>query len=60
MAQVVVSVVYMLIILGIRLAHTGHAGGLTICNWHETLIYTGTALYAFEGVAVVLPIEDSS
>ena len=52
--------VYMLIILGIRLAHTGHAGGLTICNWHETLIYTGTALYAFEGVAVVLPIEDSS
>ena len=25
---------------------------------HGTLVYLGTAMYAFEGVAVLLPVED--
>ena len=57
---VMLSILFMLVILTMRLAHAGPAPHLTMCDWHETLIYTGTALYAFEGVAVVLPIEERS
>ena len=31
---------------------------LFFASRHGTLIYVGTAMYAFEGVAVLLPVED--
>lgn len=56
---VVVSLAYMLVLLGHRYATAKSPGeGLLLYNLHGTLVYLGTAMYAFEGVAVLLPVED--
>eukprot|EP00434_Breviolum_minutum_P031164 symbB.v1.2.027562.t1/scaffold2838.1/size69213/3 len=55
---VIASVAFMLVILIKRYLEGGVGQNLSMFNWHGTLIYVGTAMYAFEGVAVLLPVEE--
>ena len=52
-------------LLGLQLVHFSARSNGTrsdrfslFASRHGTLIYIGTAMYAFEGVAVLLPVED--
>ncbi|CAJ1332045.1 unnamed protein product [Effrenium voratum] len=57
---VVVSVLFMLIALVKRYVEVGPEGGeLELYNLHGTLVYVGVAMYAFEGVGVLLPVQES-
>jgi len=53
------TLVYMSLTYGMDLVERGAAEGLNMFDLKGSLVYFGTAVYAFEGVGVLLPIERS-